>query len=201
MSSRSQSLYVFLNIPYDRQFQSLYLAYIAGLSAFGLVPRATLEVPGGERRLDRIVGLVRSCPYSLHDLSRVELDETRPKTPRFNMPFELGLADAWQKMARRPHTWFVLESKLRRAQKSLSDINGTDVYIHGGRVSGLFRELGNAFVRVTHQPTIYQMKAIYRGLRHYLPVLMEQAGAGSAFEARTFKGLVVAAHELRNSVR
>ena len=35
-----------------------YLAYIAGVRAFQLVPRATLEIPGGERRLDRILGLL-----------------------------------------------------------------------------------------------------------------------------------------------
>jgi hypothetical protein len=67
----NRSRHIFLNVPYDHQFEDLYLAYLAGISAFGLVPRATLEIPGGERRLDRISGLVRSCRYSSHDLSRV----------------------------------------------------------------------------------------------------------------------------------
>ena len=61
---------VFLNIPYDRAFEPLYLAYIAGLSAFRLAPRATPQIPGGERRLDRILDLIRDCRYSIHDLSR-----------------------------------------------------------------------------------------------------------------------------------
>lgn len=30
---------VFLNIPYESKFEKLFVAYIAGLSAFGLVPR------------------------------------------------------------------------------------------------------------------------------------------------------------------
>jgi hypothetical protein len=51
-----------------------------------------VEIPGGARRLDRILRLIRSCRYSFHDLSRVELDRNPPPTPRFNMPFELGLA-------------------------------------------------------------------------------------------------------------
>jgi hypothetical protein len=38
---------LFLNIPYDSSFKDLYLAYIAGVSSFGLAPRATLEIPGG----------------------------------------------------------------------------------------------------------------------------------------------------------
>ncbi len=77
----------FLNIPFDQPFESLYLAYIAGLSGFGLLPQAVLQVPGHERRLDRLIGLLRTCQYSFHDLSRVELDMRRPRTPRFNMPF------------------------------------------------------------------------------------------------------------------
>jgi len=97
----------------------------------GLVPSATLEVPGGLRRLDRIQRLVRSCRYSFHDLSRVEIDPKRPATPRFNMPFELGLAVMWADIRPGNHTWFLFESKARRLEKSLSDIKGSDVYSHG----------------------------------------------------------------------
>jgi DNA-binding protein HU-beta len=79
----------FLNIPYDDRYANLYFAFIAGLCAFGLEPRATLEIATGERRLDRIFDLMTSCHYSFHDLSRVQIDHVAPRTPRFNMPFEL----------------------------------------------------------------------------------------------------------------
>ncbi len=85
---------VFLNIPYDEKFERLFLAYIAGISALGLVPRTTLEIPESTRRLEKIIKLSRSCEYSVHDLSRVELSprkKGKPRVPRFNMPFELGL--------------------------------------------------------------------------------------------------------------
>src|SRR5260370_3697927 len=85
---------VFLNIPYDKKFERLFLAYIAGISAYGLVPRATLEITYSSRRLEKILKLERSCEYSVHDLSRVELEGAKPRTPRFNMPFELGLCVA-----------------------------------------------------------------------------------------------------------
>jgi hypothetical protein len=52
---------VFLNIPYDDRFRRQYLAYIVGLSQLGLQPRATLGIPGGERRLDRILALIQSA--------------------------------------------------------------------------------------------------------------------------------------------
>src|SRR5271165_6660337 len=85
---------VFLNIPYDPQFTQLYLAYIAALSAMSFLPQATLGITGN-RRLDRIASLIESCAYSIHDLSRVQLDRNAPRTPLFNMPFELCLVVAW----------------------------------------------------------------------------------------------------------
>ena len=187
---------VFLNIPYDQAFEPLYLAYIAGLCAFRLAPRATLQIPGGERRLDRILELMGSCSYSFHDLSRVELNAKRPATPRFNMPFELGLAVAWQRFKEPAHTWCVFESRSWRAGKSLSDLSGTDVYVHDGTPTGVFRELCNALVLVEHQPTVAQMTAIYRRLRRGLPDIMRNAGARSVFEARAFADLIVVAKGL-----
>jgi len=189
----------FLNIPYDLTFQNLYLAYIAGITAFGLTPRATLEIPGGARRLDRIFDLIKGCRYSFHDLSRVELDVRRPATPRFNMPFELGLAVAWDKLNAGQHVWFVLEAKSRRVHKSLSDLGGTDAYIHGGKPQGVFRELGNALVRTEHQPTVRQMTAIYKRLVKVLPEIRRRAGAQSPFEARVFADLIVTSRALADT--
>jgi hypothetical protein len=115
-----------LDIPYDDRFRRQDLAYIVGLSQLGLEPLATLGIPGGERRLDRILALIQSCRYSIHDLSRMEMDRKPPPTPRFNMPCELGMTIAWQKLNPSRHTWFVFESRHRRLQKSLSDLDGTD---------------------------------------------------------------------------
>ena len=64
---------VFLNVPYDEEFSSLYVAYIVGLFQLGMVPHLASEIPGGDRRLDRIFELIQSCRYSIHDLSRVEV--------------------------------------------------------------------------------------------------------------------------------
>src|SRR5208337_563400 len=111
----------FLNIPYDKQFEPLYLAFIAGLSGFGLIPQAVLQIPESKRRLDRIFSLIGECKISFHDLSRVKLDLKPPPTPRFNMPFELGLAVAWQSIGDPSHRWYVFEAEAHRLQKSLSD--------------------------------------------------------------------------------
>lgn len=191
---------VFLNIPYDAQFIKLFLAYMVGIKAYGLIPRATLEIPGGVRRLDRIAALIRSCTYSIHDLSRVELDPAHPPTPRFNMPFELGLAIAFHWRQDKKHTWFVFETEKWRVHKSLSDLNGTDVYIHGGTPEGLFRELATAFVRVTRQPTVQQMRTIYEKVSSAMPKFLADAGTNDPFQARVFKDISVYAGALADEL-
>jgi hypothetical protein len=185
---------VFLNIPYDKKFERLFLAYIAGLSAFGMVPRATLEIPDSSRRLDKILNLIRDCKYSIHDLSRVELDREKPCTPRFNMPFELGLTVAIRDgKGKRKENWYVFESKGYRLEKSLSDLNGTDPKIHDGRVSGVLGELCHIFRRRGRQPSVPQMMRIYREIRKRQSVILKESGATSLYKARVFKNVCVVA--------
>src|SRR6266478_2897546 len=185
---------VFLNLPYDPKFENLFLSYICAIHAFGMVPRVTLEIPGGTRRLDRIFVLIQSCEYSVHDLSRVQLDRAKPKTPRFNMPFELGLAVAWEMMGSGRHMWFVMEAVNYRLAKSLSDLNGTDPYIHGGTVEGVFREMGNALVRKRRQPGVLEMWRIYREVREKIPAILKRCGTQSVFEASVFREISFAAN-------
>lgn len=186
---------VFLNVPYDAEFQRLFLGYVAGLHAFGMVPRTTLEIPGGVRRLDRVMQLIADCRYSIHDLSRVQLSRSKPRAPRFNMPFELGLAVAHSKWTR-GHTFFVFEQNRQRLSKSLSDLDGTDPYIHDGTLSGLFAQLGNAFVRVGQQPEAEQIRAMYRELRSSLASILRASGSGTIFQARAFRDISTVASAL-----
>ena len=183
----------FLNIPYDRDYENHFLAYIAGVAAFGLDPRATLELTSGERRLDRIFKLISACEYSFHDLSHVKLDRTLPETPRFNMPFELGLVVGWQHAMASGHRWFVFESSRHRLQKSLSDLNGTDAFVYGPDANGILREIRNALAGHKMRPTAAQMRDIFENLKDTSSSILEKAGASSVFEARAFAELAVAA--------
>lgn len=183
----------FLNIPYDPAYQEHFLAYIAGVAAFGLRPRATLELTSGERRLDRIFKLISACRYSFHDLSFVRLDRKLPVTPRFNMPFELGLVVGWQNAAPSGHDWFVFEASRHRLQKSLSDLNGTDPFVYGPTAEGVLREIRNALARHDVQPTTAQMRSIFVSLKDDVaPQILKDAGS-SVFDARPFAELVVSA--------
>ncbi len=185
---------VFLNVPYDPQFSDLCLAYIAGIACFGLTPRATLEIPGGARRLDRILELIGNCEFSIHDLSRVQLNRSRPSTPRFNMPFELGLTVARQKLKDPNHTWFVFEAARFRAAKSLSDLSGTDIYIHNGTIRGVFQQLCHAFIDEEQRPSVSEMMAVYRYLKSEMATILKASRATSIFDgARSFRDVYIAA--------
>jgi hypothetical protein len=193
---------VFLNVPYDKQFEPLYLAFIAGMCGFGLIPQAVLQIPGSKRRLERIFSLIRRCKLSFHDLSRVELDRKRPPTPRFNMPFELGLAVAWQRTGDPVHRWYVFEAKAHRVQKSLSDLNGTEIYVHRCKPRGVFQQLTNALTRATHRPTVRELEAIYRDLRMAAETVKRDLRTQSLFESRAFEDLVFAASvSARNRIK
>ncbi|MGA7414967.1 MAG: hypothetical protein WBW33_31145 [Bryobacteraceae bacterium] len=110
------------------------------------------------------------------------------------MPFELGLVLGWLQTNRKSsHTWFLFESVKRRISKSLSDLDGTDPYIHDEKPKGVLRELGNALVRNADQPTMAQMYLVYRRIKIASPLIMKNAGAKSLFEARVFRQLVVLA--------
>jgi len=186
---------VFINIPYDPAFRRLYLAYICGLVHLGFVPHATLEVPSGRNRLSKILELIRGCTYSVHDLSRVQLDHTQPATPRFNMPFELGLAVSAAEIDERTDSWFVLEARTRRLAKSLSDLGGSDPLIHGGTIAGVLRELGNAFSRTQTRGdfSVPAMLRTYRAVARNTERIGRETRSEHLYTARAFRLLISAA--------
>jgi hypothetical protein len=124
-------------------------------------------------------------------MSQVELDTTPPLTPRFNMPFELGLSVLHARRNRKTHTWFLFETVNWRIQKSLSDLNGTDAYIHDGTADGVFRELAKAFVRADRQPSVQEMRFLYDKLVLIMPRILTDAAATDPFNARAFRDMVV----------
>ena len=185
---------VFLNIPYDAAFERLYLAYIVGISAFRLIPHIALEIPDTTRRLDRVQALLHQCRYSIHDLSKVQVSRTAPRIPRFNMPFELGLAVSWSAMNPGRHSWFVCDSERHRVLKSISDLAGTDINIHDGQVRGVMRELCNMFARHAVRPDVTDLMKRYRELRLALPQIQRQAGSRTLYEPRVFKDICYVAN-------
>ena len=124
---------VFINCPFDEDYQPLFDAIAFGILACGQRPRCAKErIESGEIRLHKILGLIEGCRYGIHDLSRTRVG--RGGTPRFNMPFELGLfmAAKWFGDERQQgKRYLILDAQPHRYKKSTSDISGQDVEIHG----------------------------------------------------------------------
>ena len=178
--------FAFLNVPFDREYQPLFLAFIAGLCGFGLAPKSVLEVPGSLRRLDRLTALIADCKYSFHDISRVTLSN---RVPRFNMPFELGLTIGMFHTRPEQHHWYVFESTRHRAQRSLSDLNGTEAYVHEARPMKVLQTLRDALGREEHGPTMDQLRAILRDVRSAADRILQEPGSPTLFDTRPFREL------------
>lgn len=188
MARRKAPQAVFLNVPYDPQFEDLYLAYIVGLTQLGLRINATLAVPN-QGRLDRIINLIEESDFSIHDLSRIE---TTSGIPRFNMPLELGLALYRSHITKGRHRIFVFEKEPYRVRQSTSDVSGIDAQIHNGKPKGVMAGLRNIFCQAD-ETTVPEMLESYRAVKLKLPELRRNAGGKSLFEASVFQDLIVAA--------
>jgi hypothetical protein len=172
---------VFLNLPYTQSFAELYLAYIAGITTFELIPTTTLSTSGRVARLEGVLETISRCGYSLHDVT---------SQPGWNRALELGITIGIARMGQ-AHNWFVLNKDRYRTQKELSDLNGVDVLVHGGTVTGVLRALMNIFTHERKQPTIHDLTSRYKRLKRLLPQLTRDAG-GNVFDPRVFGDLTTA---------
>ena len=183
-------LSVFLNVPFDRDYEPLFVALIGALAALGRTPRSVLEVPEqGEGRLARIFGLMRRCPVSIHDLSRVELPV------RFNMPFELGIAFALSRLEP-SHKFVLLEAKRHRLQKTLSDVNGIDPGIHNAAVRGVISCVLSHLGKPRGNPDAKTVASIHRQLWKIVPSLKAIHGRTHIYSRSIFTELVESATRL-----
>jgi hypothetical protein len=87
----------------------------------------------------------------------------------------------------------VFEAQAHRLKKSLSDLDGTDPYIHDANPRGVLKALANALSRVRNPPTLKELTAIYEDLTKAARVIKSELDGGSLFEASPFKNLVILA--------
>lgn len=137
-------LRVFLNVPFDRQYTKLLGALVFAVEACGLEPTCALaESNAGDRRLTKILRMIRQCRLGIHDLSRTTLDPVN-RLPRFNMPLELGIFLGAQHFGGRMHrqkSSLVLDREQYRYQKFCSDLAGADISAHADRAEEAIRRV------------------------------------------------------------
>jgi hypothetical protein len=134
LSERRLNELVFINCPFDEAYWPLFRAIVFTILACGYRPRCALEVnDGGSLRLDKLRELIAACDRGVHDLSRVELSADSG-TPRFNMPFEFGVAvgvRAFGGARQRRKQALVLARKREHWHPTVSDLAGIEPQFHG----------------------------------------------------------------------
>ena len=172
---------VFINCPFDAAFAPIFEAIVFCIHVLGFRARCALErLDSSQVRIQKIVQLIRISRFSIHDLSRTELDDVHG-LPRFNMPLELGI-DLGCKAYSRAHagkSFLIFDAEQYRYQKYLSDVAGHDIHRHGNdpemailRVRDWLRTESGASI-MSGGATIYQR---YLEFRRDLPKLCMEQG-------------------------
>ena len=124
-------LCVFVNVPFDETYEPLFEALAFTISACGYRVRCALEEDdSGYIRIEKLDRLIRSSRRSIHDLSRIEVGPN--ELPRFNMPFELGLAIGAKRFGRKREndSIKIMVAEPYRLPAYLSDLGGNDPSAH-----------------------------------------------------------------------
>jgi hypothetical protein len=137
---------IFLNCPFDTDYQPIFDALIFTAYDCGYRPFCALEIEdGGQVRVEKIIRMIQSCRLGVHDISRTELDSEN-QLPRFNMPFELGLfvgAARFGRATQKTKMCLILDRERYRFQKFISDIAGQDIAAHKNEADGAIKALRN----------------------------------------------------------
>lgn len=137
---------VFVNCPFDAEYAHILQAILFCVVRFGLKPRiATERSDAGEPRVQKILELIESSRYSIHDLSRCKASEVGEHY-RLNMPFELGIDFGCRNYGREQlsrKVILILEEEHYRYQAAISDLAGSDIEAHGGEYETAVRKVRN----------------------------------------------------------
>ncbi len=181
---RPEPTQVFLNVPFDDEYRDLLLALVCSIVCIGKQPRSALEVrETGIGRMEKIMDLIIGCGYSINDLSR--MPGGKEKLPRMNMAFELGIVYAMEYTKRGKYQWFLLESKLHRLSKTLSDLAGHDPRIHSNKPAAIIKIVVEWFKPLTEGfkfPTPKKVLKVFEDLKALIPKLREEHCGEPPFE-------------------
>jgi hypothetical protein len=126
----SENCYVYVNCPFDDAYSQSLDAILFTIVVCGFEPRSPVEHGRVcEPRIQRINDALFSSRYSIHDLSRC-LGEGPGNLARFNMPLELGMAIALQRVT--AHDWLALVPEGRAHLQFASNLAGFDLLAHDG---------------------------------------------------------------------
>lgn len=171
---------VFINCPFDEDYEPILQAILFCIVYLGFKPRiATERIDSGENRLEKIKELIKDSKYSIHDLSRCEATR-KGEHFRLNMPFELGLDYGCRQYFghhRNQKKILILEEKQYRYQAAISDLSGCDIKRHDNDYQVAIRQVRNWLVNEANAERIGAAKILgaYTGFQewHYEKLLAD----------------------------
>jgi len=149
MTKGEYSKGVFINCPFDQEYQPLLQAILFTVIYLGFIPRIALErFDSGEPRIQKICELIKLCQYGIHDLSRIKSIKINEYF-RLNMPFELGLdvgSKVFQPEKHSNKQLLILAKEKYEYQTALSDLSNSDIMNHDNKAENVVRNVRNWFV-------------------------------------------------------
>ncbi len=182
ISSRAYSENVFINCPFDPQYEASFRALVYCVMDVGFRPRCALEIDdGAEVRIEKLFRIIGDCCFGIHDLSRTQLDASTD-LPRFNMPLELGMFLAARRFGSRRQkrkNCLILDSDPFRYQAFISDISGQDIRAHNCDLKRLITLVRNWLRTSSGKTNLPGGAVIFRRFQTFnsdLPELCSEAG-------------------------
>ncbi len=131
----------FINCPFDDDYLPCLEALLFVITISGYRVRCALEESDcGDIRFEKLVRLIADSDHTIHDLSRTQVGVTG--LPRFNMPFELGLAMGARQYGsgrQRSKRACIMAAREHALPRYLSDLAGYDPVVHGDSPHALIR--------------------------------------------------------------
>lgn len=161
---------VFINCPFDERYKNFLHATLFAIHDCGFVARIALEDVGGrEARLTKICRLIQQSRWSIHDLSRVQ-SSGKASLPRFNMPFECGLAYGamtFGPQGRKRRDMLVMAAVPFQDKATLSDLSGIDPSYHEDSIPKLVAAVRRFLAAKSLAGTVRGAAAINRRLLQF----------------------------------
>lgn len=132
---------IYINCPFDQAYSQSLDAILFTIVLYSFEPRSAVDHGRvSEPRIQRISEALLSSRYSIHDLSRC-YGEAPDNLARFNMPLELGMAIALQRVA--THDWLALVPEGRVHLHFASNLAGFDLLNHDGTPEKIAAAVGS----------------------------------------------------------
>ena len=174
MVIKSYDDHVFVNCPFDDKYSQILNAIIFTLTHCGFYVRCSLEESDSSvNRLSKIMDIMSQCKYSIHDISRTELDK-KTLLPRFNMPLELGIfigAKRFGDSGQQVKQCLILDTHPHRYQQFISDIAGQGIEHHNNDVKKAITCVRNWLANKSNDRRLSSGSIIYNDYQNFLSEL------------------------------